>query len=247
VKKWQSVFKSMDRSLAKKAGFGQRQAYGERPALLVIDVNRAFLGSVRKPALESVSEYRTSCGSKAWKSLGCVRKLVEACRASKVPVVFTTNDATVTKHSRGPDKIWGPGERLDSKSQEIVDEVKPLPSELVLRKTKASAFFATPLVPTLLNMKVDSVFVVGCTTSGCVRATVVDAVSYNFRAFVVEDCTFDRFELSHLVSLWDMHMKYADVISLREALAHISCLRDGGSRENRMRNPVSLLCAKRIR
>ncbi|MBW1775550.1 MAG: isochorismatase family protein, partial [Deltaproteobacteria bacterium] len=68
------------------------------------------------------------------------------------------------------------------------------------------------------NMKADCLVVVGTSTSGCVRATVVDGLSYKYNVFVVEECTFDRFELSHLVSLWDMNAKYADVIGIGEAM-----------------------------
>jgi maleamate amidohydrolase len=217
MKKWQAIFTAEDRALAKRAGFGKRQPFGKKPALLVIDVNRSFLGLRDKEVSESVKKYRTSCGKSGWKALGFIKKLIEVCREKNVPVIFTTNDASVTKFSRGPDKIWGPKEKLDPRSQEIVEEIKPLPEELVIMKTKASAFFGTPLVSILHNMKVDTLFVIGTSTSGCVRATVVDALSNNFPVFVVEECTFDRFELSHLVSLWDMHMKYADVISFKEA------------------------------
>ena len=107
---------------------------------------------------------------------------------------------------------------------EIAEEIKPLPSEPVIRKTKASGFLFTPLAPTLHMMQADCLVVVGTSTSGCVRATVVDGMSYKYDVFVVEECTFDRFELSHLVSLWDMNAKYADVISIGEALDYLDCL-----------------------
>jgi maleamate amidohydrolase len=222
MKKWEAIFTPEDRALAKRAGFGKRRRYGKRPALLVVDVNRSFLGNSDKEALESVREYRTSCGKQGWKALESIKKLIELCRKKNVPVIYTTNDAKVTRFSRGPDKIWGPKEKLDSRSQEIVEEIKPLPDELVIFKTKASGFFGTPLASVLCNMKIDALLVTGTSTSGCVRATVVDAMSHNFTVFVVEECTFDRFELSHLVSLWDMHMKYADIVSYRVARRHLA-------------------------
>lgn len=222
LKKWQAIFTPEDRALAKRAGFGKRQAFGRKPALLVVDVNRSFLGMPDKEHLESIKKYRTSCGKSGWKALEFIKKLIEACREKNVPIIFTTNDASVTKFSRGPDKIWGPKEKLDSRSQQIVEEISPLPEELIIFKTKASGFFGTSLASILYNMKIDTIFVIGTSTSGCVRATVVDAMSYNFTVFVVEECTFDRFELSHLVSLWDMHMKYADVIKFREAYKYLS-------------------------
>jgi nicotinamidase-related amidase len=226
VKKWQAIFKSEDRALAKKAGFGKKQNFGKKPALLVVDMNRSFLGSPDKDHIESVKEYRTCCGKSGWKALEHIEKLIEVCREKKIPVVFSTNDAMTTKFSRGPDKIWGTDEKLDPVSQEIIEKIKPLPNELIIYKTKASCFFGTSLVSILNHMKIDTLFVIGTSTSGCVRATVVDAMSYNFTVFIVEDCTFDRFELSHLVSLWDMHMKYADVISLKEVIKYLILLQN---------------------
>jgi len=106
-------------------------------------------------------------------------------------------------------------------AHDIVDEISPLSSELVLRKTKPSAFHGTPLVSTLVYENVDTLLVIGCTTSGCVRATVVDAFSYGFSVMVVEDAVFDRAELSHAVNLFDMDFKYADVVPSHQALEYL--------------------------
>jgi maleamate amidohydrolase len=97
---------------------------------------------------------------------------------------------------------------------------------LVIKKTKASSFFGTPLLSCLRNLQVDCLLVAGVTTSGCVRATVIDAFSNNFSVFVVEECTFDRFDLSHLVNLWDMDAKYASVISIEEAVEAVEAVED---------------------
>lgn len=224
MRKWEAVFPEADRALAAKTGFGGRQAFGKRPAFLIVDVSRAFIGSLPKPILESVEEYVTSCGEVGWASLEHIKKLLLACRERKVPVIFTTSDAVVTEFSRGPVKKTRTSQRTGPEAQEIAEAIKPLPSELLIKKTKASAFFGTPLLPVLLNSKVDCLLIAGTSTSGCVRATVVDACSYNFPCFVVEECTFDRFELSHLVNLWDMNAKYADVITLTEALGYVAGL-----------------------
>jgi len=218
VKKWEEIFTAEDRALAEKAGFGKKQMFGSRPALIVVDVNNAFLGLKGADKLESTDKYRTSCGKSGWVALDHIKKCIDVCRDKNIPVIYTTNDVSVTKFTGGPDKIWKPDEKWDSKSQEIVEEIKPNLNDLIIRKTKASAFFGTSLALILNKMKIDTLLVIGTSTSGCVRATVVDALSNNFTVFVIEDCTFDRFELSHLVSLWDMHMKYADVINLEEIL-----------------------------
>jgi nicotinamidase-related amidase len=115
-------------------------------------------------------------------------------------------------------------DKFDLDLQEIADPIKPLPSELVIKKVKASGFFGTPLLSCLRNARTDCLLIAGVSTSGCVRATVIDAFSYNFSVFVVEECTFDRFELSHLVNLWDMDAKYANVITIEEAVAAVNGL-----------------------
>lgn len=224
MKKWEKIFTEADRELLRKFGRNERLPYGKKPALIIVDVIKSFLGSRPQSALESAEEFRTSCGEAGWNALKHIEKLLAAFREKDFPVIFTTVDPVVAQHSWGPDKWFGPQENWDEKSFDIVEEIKPLPSEPVIKKTKASAFLFTPLAAILHNMQADALIVVGTSTSGCVRATVVDGLSYKYNVFVVEECTFDRFELSHLVSLWDMNAKYADVISMDEALDSIGRL-----------------------
>ncbi len=222
MKKWEAIFTDDDRALLKTFGQAKKQPFGNRPALIIVDVVRAFLGSKPKPTLESAKEYRTSTGEVGWEALQHIQKLLEAFRAKKLPVVFTTIDPVAMRFAWGVDKRCGPDEKWPEGAWEIAEEIKPLPSEPVIRKAKASGFLFTPLAPILHNMKVECLVVVGTSTSGCVRATVVDGLSYKYNVFVVEEGTFDRFELSHLVSLWDMNAKYADVISIEEALDYVA-------------------------
>lgn len=98
--------------------------------------------------------------------------------------------------------------------------IAPDPQDIVLVKKKPSAFFGTPLLSLLIDRGVDTVLVTGGATSNCVRATVVDSASYNFRTMVVEDCVFDRFDISHRVALLDMDRQYADVITSRDAISY---------------------------
>ena len=144
-----------------------------------------------------------------------------------VPVIFITGDA-LTRHHMGRSSTKheqkGP---LDLEAEEMPEEIAPLQTELVIRKTRASAFFHTPLDNCLRLLHVENLLVAGNSTSGCVRASVVDACSYGYNVFVVEECCYDRLELSHLVSLFDMNAKYADVITLEEAL---DCLRPMGEK-----------------
>lgn len=224
MKKWQEIFTDDDRALLKTFGGDERQPFGKKPALIIVDVVKSFLGSKPKSALESVEEYRTSCGEAGWVALKYIKELLNAFRDKRCPVVYTTIDPEATHYSWGPDKWSGPHETWDSEPWEIADEIRPLKSEPVIRKTKASAFLFTSLAPILHNMHADCLVIAGTSTSGCVRATVVDGFSHKYTVFVVEECTFDRFKLSHLVSLWDMDAKYADVITIGEALNYIQKL-----------------------
>ena len=226
MKKWEAIFTDADRELLKTFGRAERQPFGKRPALIIVDVVRSFVGSKPKSTLEAAEEYRTSCGEAGWEALTQIKKLLDAFRAKNLPIIYTTVDPVAAAHAWGPDKRSSPEELRQEKwaveAWEIADEIKPLASEPIIRKTKASGFLFTPLAPILHNMKADCLVVVGTSTSGCVRATVIDGLSYKYNVFVVEECTFDRFELSHLVALWDMNAKYADVISINEALDYIA-------------------------
>src|SRR5688572_5628501 len=107
-----------------------------------------------------------------------------------------------------------PSPELTARGNEIVAEVAPLPGDVVIHKGASSAFLGTPLTMLLRDLGVDTVVCCGETTSGCVRATVVDASSLRFHVAVVAECCFDRTQMSHHVSLFDMDQKYADVVSL---------------------------------
>ncbi len=221
MRHWEEIFTGADRQLLEKAGMAQKQAYGSRPALLIIDVTTEFIGSTRQPVLQSVEEYPTSCGEAGWVALPSIQKLLETCRANDIPVVFTVQDISARRFTVGAVKEAAPKASYDRKANEIPEPLKPWPSELVVPKVRASGFFGTPLLSSLQSMGIDSLLIAGCTTSGCVRASVVDAFSYGYRCFVVEECVFDRFDLSHLVNLFDMNAKYADVITLDEAIGYI--------------------------
>jgi nicotinamidase-related amidase len=110
---------------------------------------------------------------------------------------------------------------------DIVDEIAPEAKDLVIYKLKPSGFFSTPMVGYLTQLKCDSVIVTGTTTSGCVRATVLDAFSYNYRVALVEDGCFDRSEASHAITLCDMNAKYADVVKTDEVLAYFETVEPG--------------------
>ena len=220
---WEELFSSEDREVygAYQAALAERRQPGERrPALLVVDVTRAFCGRREQSLQEAVREWPTSCGPSAWLAMPHVQRLLTAARAAGRPVVYTTAQPGVHTYYGGVVKLKKAGSTPATArpgATDIPDEIAPQPDELVLQKPKASAFFDTALVSYLLRRGVDSLLVCGTTTSGCVRATVVDGFSHGFPVYLAEEATFDRSQLSHGVGLYEMNVKYADVITVDEA------------------------------
>jgi nicotinamidase-related amidase len=184
--------------------------------------------------LESITRWRTSCGEDAWAALEYIRQLIETARAKRLPVIYTTGErrpdnwdagSWLWKSSRGDEAGGGAGSGVDG--NEIVAMIAPGPKDIVIKKQKPSGFFGTNLASYLTLLGCDSVVVVGTTTSGCVRASVVDAFSLNYRVILAEEGCFDRSQASHAVSLCDMHAKYADVVPTAEVLAYFDRLPTG--------------------
>jgi maleamate amidohydrolase len=231
---WNKFLTERDKAVFAAGGFGARAGFGKRPALLVIDVNWAFCGERPEPILQSIKRWRTSCGEEAWVALPYIKQLIEGARHKGLPVVYTTGEGRPDKWDRGSwgwkssrsdEAGGGPGSNIDG--NEIVEMIAPGPKDIVIKKQKPSGFFGSSLASFLTLLGADSVIVVGTTTSGCVRATVVDAFSLNYRVILAEEGCFDRSEASHAVSLCDMHAKYADVVPTAEILAHFNELPAG--------------------
>lgn len=230
---WEPFLTDRDREVAAVSGYGGDGGFGERPAVLVIDVTTAFCGEIPAPILESVKQWRNSCGEEAWDAIGVIERLLPQARAQGVPVIFsagtdTPNNALYSGRWANKNLRRGEDKAVDRKiGYQIVAPLTPIEGDIVLRKTKPSVFFGTPLMSYLVDLGVDTLICCGGTTSGCVRATVVDAFSYNFRVCVVEEGTFDRSQASHALNLYDMQQKYADVISADTAMDYLGQLRSG--------------------
>lgn len=229
---WDKFLTERDKEVFKLAGYGVRQGFGKRPALLVIDVNYAFCGDRREPLLESVKRWRQSGGEAAWDALPIIRKLIDVAHDRELPVIYTTGirrtdnwdaGSWAWKNARSGEKPGG----TNHDGNEIMPQIAPSAQDLVIYKQKPSAFHGTNLVSYLTLLGCDSLIVVGTATSGCVRASVVDAFSYNYRVTMVEDACFERSEASHAMALCDLNAKYADVIESEEVLAFMNTLERG--------------------
>ena len=214
---WDDVVPLSDQSVYRMAGYGRPQALGRSPALLIIDVTYGFVGFEPLPVEEAVRRWPKACGRAAHEAVKALREVLQAAREAGIPVVYTVPaTGRVTKGSWVWDQL-GEEDRL----HHVVAEIAPREGERVMAKPRASAFFGTALCSELIGLGVDTVLITGGTTSGCVRATAVDGYSYGFRTAVVADACFDRSEVVHKVNLFDLSAKYAEVLSVKEALSYL--------------------------
>ena len=231
---WDKYISKRDRGVFNAAGFGQSAGFGERPVLMVIDVNYAFCGDRREPILDSIKRWKLSCGEVAWDALPILVKLIKTAHIKEIPVIYTTGYSRTDKWDRGSWSWKNPrGENLkhsepapktNRDGNDIMDEISPNPQEIVVWKQKPSAFHEAPTMSYLNLLKADTVIIAGTTTSGCVRATAVDAFSHNFHVSVIEDGCFDRSDVSHAITLLDLHAKYADVVKSDGVIEYLNNL-----------------------
>ena len=207
---WKDVFSADD--LQTYAPYARETRIGESPALLAIDLyNLVYKGGAKLPH-ELDADFPNSCGKYAHDSIEPTERLFKAARAAAIPVFYVTAQYSphrVQSTRRGPMPIT-------QHDCEIHDAFAPQPEDTVFRKERPSAFFGTPLIAHLNQRRIDSLIVCGESTSGCVRASVLEAHMFGLHVSVVEECVFDRSELTHKVNLFDMHHKYADVMKLDE-------------------------------
>jgi maleamate amidohydrolase len=194
-------------------GFHGRAGFGLRPALLVVDVNVGFTDP----------ESPLACGLDG--VVVAIQRLLGEARAAQLPVVYTTvsyDEGDRLAAAAFIDKIPALLTlEAGSRWVEIDPRIAPLPDEPVLNKLFASAFFGTPLSNLLTAAGCDGVIVTGASTSGCVRATVVDALQHGFRPVVPREAVGDRNPAAHEANLYDIDTKYGDVVSLDEVIAHL--------------------------
>lgn len=215
---WDAIISQAEKDAYRAAGFGRKTGLGQRPALLIIDVQYRTVGTEPRPFWEAIAEFPTACGQVGWDAVHQIARVLSVFRENGWPVLYPHVSPKETfDKGRLADKV--PALMTVAKhGYDFVAEVAPEPDDVLLPKKHPSAFFGTPLVSYLIERGVDTLVVTGCTTSGCVRGTVVDGFANNFRVLVPHECVYDRSQVSHAVNLFDMSEKYADVMSTDEAL-----------------------------
>lgn len=208
------------RSLYERTHIGLDLERGTRPAVLVVDFSRGF------------THMNCPIGADLSAEVASTRQLLNAARFKGLPIVFTTIGYGSDLSDAG---IWiqkmpGLGQlRVGGEWVEIDSRLDRRPDEMVILKKGASAFFGTNLTSILISQRVDTVVLCGATTSGCIRATAIDLLQYGFPTLIPRECVGDRARGPHEANLFDMQAKYADVISLGEALAYVESTGSGVS------------------
>jgi maleamate amidohydrolase len=196
-----------------RQGFGNQSGFGKQPALLIVDFVNAFANP---------DEFG---GGNIGEAITKTKVLLTKSRLAEIPIAFTRVIYAEDGSDAGVFCLKAPGLlKLTevSHGSQVVDDLAPGIGEYIVRKTQPSAFFGTSLASWLHARLVDTLLVTGCTTSGCIRASVVDAMSYNFRTVVVTDCVGDRAIAPHDANLFDMEQKYADLMTSEEVIAKLS-------------------------
>jgi maleamate amidohydrolase len=194
---------------------------GPKPALLAIDLYELAYQGGAFPVNEVAKTYPSSCGEYAWAAIPPTQRLFAAARAAGLPIFYSTGDARPNASVKPLRATKRRNISNDSALLEIKAEFAPQPGDVVIRKQRASAFFGTPLIAHLTQLGIQTLIVCGESTSGCVRASAVDAFSYGFHVVLAEECCFDRSPLSHKINLFDLHHKYADVMHSDEIVAQL--------------------------
>jgi maleamate amidohydrolase len=193
-------------------GFGRSVGFGDRPAVISVDWINAFTD----PAFATGSRYDDEVAAS--------RRVLDAARAAGAPVFLVTSEYEPQRRDAGvwERKLSHEGMYAGSGPVQLDDRLGRCPGDQIVVKKYPSCFFGTDIASRLVSQRVDTVVLVGATTSGCIRASAVDACSAGFRTIIVREAVGDRLLLSHHSSLFDIDLKYGDVLSLAEVLPHFA-------------------------
>ena len=211
---WEGFVDPADQAQYEKIGFGVKGGLGRRPAVIVIDVQQRTVNE----------RYSASCGEAGRAAIPKIAGILDTARSIGAPVFFPhVAPKDLNDSSRFAVKMAAL-QGVDRSGYDFLDEVCPREEDILIPKRHPSAFFGTPLISYLIDRGVDSLIVTGATTSGCIRATVVDAFAYGYKVAIPYDAVFDRVTTSHYVNLFDMNYKYGDVLSSKELREQLSAL-----------------------
>lgn len=205
-----------DEQLFRERGFKQRMGFGEKPALVIIDMQKGFTNP------------RAALGSNLDDQIQATVPLLEVAHRRGIPVFFSAcvyDDPDLKDAGIWINKIKGLETlRAGTENVQIDARLDKRPGDTLLTKRYASCFFGTDLVSRLASSRIDTLIITGCTTSGCVRATAVDSCQSGFRPIVVREAVGDRSPAAHEQSLFDLDAKYADVLPLGEVLSYMESI-----------------------
>jgi nicotinamidase-related amidase len=205
------------REIYERARLGQSVPLGARPAILVVDFSRGF------------TDPESTMGSELTREVEATNRLLAAAREREIPVIFTTIgfEPNLKDGSLWLEKAPGLGELIiGSKWVEIDPRLERRDEETVILKKGASAFFGTNLPSILVSQGVDTIIMCGATTSGCIRATAIDLLQYGYPTLVPRECVGDRAQAPHEANLVDIQAKYADVVSVEDALSYLQSVKE---------------------
>ncbi len=225
---WEDILTDVDKLVIEKGGYGKPRGLGKKPLLLIIDVQYNYAGE-NLPIEQQIDKWPSGAGAAAWTAVKNIQKVRAAAKEAGIPVFQSRNvqKKTLTFDSFSAKTNRDQSKYLDGRPEvQIVRELEPAEDELVIDKAYASLFYGTPVQSYLVKLGIDTLIVVGGSTSGCVRATVVDAVTRNYNVAVVEDCVYDRISVSHKVALLDLWMKYSDVMNSADIINYLKSLKE---------------------
>lgn len=220
---WDPYLTEQDRAVVARAKFGRRMGFGQRPAVVVIDAQNYMVGEAGDDA-----SWPSSCGEIGRAAVEEIARVVGAAQSAGVPCFFTRfeiapDGSDMGAYRRKRDLLASENWCLaGTRGAQLVPRLRPGPGDVEFVKKKPSGFHGTPLLGYLVERAIDTVIVTGGATSNCIRATVFDASSYNFRTIVPQEAVFDRIPISHAISLFDMNRQFADVVPVAEVLAYLA-------------------------
>jgi len=209
----QAAMAAVDAYYKERGIFQDRFGFGVSPALVIIDMAYGWTD----PAYAGGSARLDG-------AIAAIQQLLPAARSKEVPVIYTTSPYRETPQLKSAEDFSPRFRKWDRRACEIDERIRPLPEEYILYKEHASAFAGTPLVGHLIARRVDTLLITGCSTSACVRATATDAKSNHLRPIIIREAVQDRSEVAHEWTLFDIQARFADVVSVGEALTYLAAL-----------------------